>query len=168
MKTEMLIPPTPDDAMITRNWLAMTHSQLKERRVDNTAVLEDLLTLLDAVSLQRTGQDAAKISATLRTKVIDISRQAQRIKEMVFEDVLSVTVKPVFIHNGASFDDTQMQNPYDRHNELGQLVICSTGLGIISGKEESVREVVLKSKVLLLSSLDVDAQSGSGDKPRSP
>ena len=157
-KRTILISPATDDATIARSWLAMAHQQLKKRRLDNSPLMEDLLTLLDAIGLRRNDQDAAKIPATLRTKVIDLTKQAQRIKEMVFEDVLSVTVEPFFVAGGASFDGMRMQNPYDSHDEPGQLVICSTSLGVVCGKNQAVREVVLKSKVLLLSSLDAELQ----------
>lgn len=156
------------DATIAKNWLSLTHKQLKEHRFDQAKIIESLQAVMFAVGWRASTPSKQEFSRRVEEKVGEICAKGLRIKEMATEKILSADVRLFCYGPGTSYDPAKMDDAYDSGKEAekatsGQPILCSTGLGVSyravihtqsTGRRESSWNIILKSKVVLASALE--------------
>lgn len=144
----------PEDS---RTWLVLMNSHLRKRRRGDSGVMKDLYRLIEVSGVNRGSQEGARISAMLREKVKDVTRAVLEIKDMCVELVSATDIGVLNAARGTPYDPESMQELSEDEewgvSNLGESVICSTGLGVIVDEGdtdvEMAQEVVLKTRVLL-------------------
>ncbi|KAJ2922260.1 hypothetical protein H1R20_g14833, partial [Candolleomyces eurysporus] len=158
---------TSTDAIIAKNWLSMTHSQLKKNRFDESQVIRSLASMMFAVGWRATTPQKTDFAHRVEEKVGDICANALKVKEIATQKILSADVRlfnhaPGTPYNLATMEDVYGSGKEPEKANLGQPVLCSTGLGVryavmhppSSGRERSWN-VILKSKVVLASEVEI-------------
>ncbi|KAJ2922256.1 hypothetical protein H1R20_g14837, partial [Candolleomyces eurysporus] len=154
------------DATIAKNWLSMTHSQLKQHRFDQSQVIGSLNSLMSAVGWRAATQQA-DFTQRLEEKVGEICARGLKIKEMATQKILSADVRLFYYGPDTPYDPVTMEDAYESPKEAekaapGQPVLCSTGLGVMyhivtqgqSSGREGDRNITLRSKVVLASAVE--------------
>jgi hypothetical protein len=157
---------------IARNWLAITFSELKSQEFDRSHTMQDLAHLMHASGWAPQGEVWDKLREQVHSKFADLTAKARRIKQMAFEGILSADVRTSLALSGSSYDPGEMEDAHDMggrgssgegSGSVEQQIVCTVGLGLTetrrtqgSDKQSKTEErnVVLKPKVLLLSTLD--------------
>ncbi|RXW25690.1 hypothetical protein EST38_g143 [Candolleomyces aberdarensis] len=161
---------------IARNWLAITYSELKTQQLDSSHTMQDLIHLMNAPGWVPDGETRAKFKEQVESKFADLTAKARKIKQMVFEGILSADVRTSLVPLGACYDPEEMEDAHDMGSgkdsgsggsvfgaTMRQEIVCPVGLGLVatrrregSDKQTKMEErmVVLKPKVLLLSTLN--------------
>ncbi|KAJ2922268.1 hypothetical protein H1R20_g14841, partial [Candolleomyces eurysporus] len=165
-----------EEPSIARNWLAITYSELKTQQFNSSHTMQDLSNLMRASGWAPEGEAVAKFKEQVESKFADLTAKARKIKQMVFEGILSADVRTSLIPLGDCYDPEEMEDAHDMGSGKGsgtgssvfgammlQEIVCTVGLGLVatrrregSDKQTKVEErtVVLKPKVLLPSTLD--------------
>ncbi|RXW25665.1 hypothetical protein EST38_g133 [Candolleomyces aberdarensis] len=123
------------DATIAKNWLALTHSQLKMQKFDTGHIIRDLGNVMFTAGWQVTTPEREDVGKRVEEKIEEICTKALKIKEMVTQKILSAEVVVVYYPPGASYDTGAMEDVYEsgrdaERAESGQHILCSTGLGV--------------------------------------
>ncbi|KAJ2922266.1 hypothetical protein H1R20_g14828, partial [Candolleomyces eurysporus] len=163
------------DATIAKNWLAITHSQLKTQKFDPGHITRGLGNVMFIAGWRVTTSEREDVGKRVEEKIEEICAKALKIKEMVTQKILSAEVRVVYYPPGAPYDKGAMEDVYESGRETeradsGQPILCSTGLGVqynvtkslSSGRRSSN---ILKSKVVLASAVEIK-QLGKGEDAR--
>ncbi|KAJ2917706.1 hypothetical protein MD484_g2728, partial [Candolleomyces efflorescens] len=157
------------DPTIAKNWLSITHSQLKKRdSFDPGQVANTLSAAMCAIGWRATTPGQNDLERRMEEKLAEICRRSLKIKEMATEKILSADVRPFYYGPGTSYSPAEMDDVYDSGKSTdratsGQPILCSTGLGVIyravthtqsSGRGEDTWNVILKSKVVLAAAIE--------------
>ena len=107
--------------------------------------------------------EGVNVPTKVKEKLREMAEKAQRIKEMVFEGVLSTDIQTIYYSSKDQYDTATMLDAHDTGKaEAGRGIICSTSLGVVADtwrRDRSTRKtrtVILKSSVLLVSTLESD------------
>jgi hypothetical protein len=146
---------------VANNWRALAFSQLKATEIDTEPMVYAIglfMTFCGWHKLAEAVDDLTKVNEKLR----EMAEKGQRIKEMVFEGVLSTDIQTFYYSLKDQYDTFTM---LDAHNtgkaEAGKSIICSTSLGVSANTtrrdrstQRTTTTVILKSSVLLSSTLE--------------
>ncbi|RXW25661.1 hypothetical protein EST38_g139 [Candolleomyces aberdarensis] len=165
------------DATIARNWLSLTHSQLKMQQFDTSRTMRDLMNVMFAAGWRVTTPEGEDVGKRAEEKIQEIFMKALKIKEMVTQKILSAEVRMVYYRPGAPYDTGAMEDVYESGKatekaEPGQPILCSTGLGVqyIAAKSISSggkkRSNIVKTKVVLASAVAIEQQGDAEDERR--
>ncbi|RXW16089.1 hypothetical protein EST38_g9765 [Candolleomyces aberdarensis] len=141
---------TSTDAIIAKNWLSLTHSQLKKNRFDENRVMRSLGNVMFAVGWRASTPKKTDVAQQVGEKIGEICAKALKIKEMATQKILSADVRLFSYAPGTPYNPATMEDVYDSGKEAkeanpGQPILCSSGLG----------NVILKSKVVLASEVEI-------------
>ncbi|KAJ3513956.1 hypothetical protein NMY22_g14892 [Coprinellus aureogranulatus] len=158
---------------VAKGWLAITHSKLKERPINQTRVLdrfENAMCTAGWRPVKGSERSTATFESAVKEKVTGILEKAARIKEVMWEGILSEHLDVMTVGKGRPFTVATMQDAYGVPGSVqspdqgeGESVVCTTALGLVcrtrkpispgSEKMEWKLDMILKPKVLLESTL---------------
>ncbi|KAJ2922258.1 hypothetical protein H1R20_g14835, partial [Candolleomyces eurysporus] len=163
------------DTTIAKNWLAITHSQLKMQKFDTSRTMRNLMNVMFTAGWRVTTPEKERVGNRIEEKVQEIFTTALKIKEMVTQKILSAEVRVVYYRPDTQYDTVAMEDVYESGRttekaEPGQPILCSTGLGVqyIAAKPISSggkrKSTILKTKVVLASAVAIEQQGDAEDE----